>query len=75
MGVDNLRQLRDRLGEALYRMANFDQPKRWTPLFPDLAEFADLSLSENGREQWRLQADRLLSNIGPSCGLAIRIVE
>lgn len=54
-----MRTLRDCLGEALHRMANFDAPRRWD------------CLNEEVREIWRLQADRFLNVIGPACGVQV----
>ncbi len=64
-----MRELRDRLGEALHLMAFHDDPMPWCADDPQ-AKFGRV-LSEACKEEWRRQADRFLAVVGPKCGVAV----
>lgn len=53
-------------------MAFHDNPRVWSPRNQAERQFA---LTEDVKESWRRQADRLLNEVGPSCGLEIAARE
>lgn len=58
--------VRDRLGHALFLLADFDKPHMlWKPS----ADTVRPALADSSKEDWRRQADRLLYEIAPDLGL------